>query len=180
MSQMYKAGALSNNMFSMCMAQNGGYLSIGGINNTYHSSEITYIPYYDYNRFYTVKLQDIIFNGQDLKMISYPDYYTVIDSGTTLSYLPSQLYDSVMKQFDEYCTQVNKCLGKSYTSADGVCFTLKKNINDGQFIESMPTLQFIFENNVSYYWKPDYYLYKQYTDSDASKKDYCLGFNTWR
>ena len=42
-SLMYKVGAIKENIFGLCLAQIGGYFSIGEINTTYHKEKINYV-----------------------------------------------------------------------------------------------------------------------------------------
>jgi hypothetical protein len=170
---------IPSNVFSLCFAPNGGYFSVGGINKTLHQEDnVKYISYYD-SSFYKVKLKDVIINSQDF-LINQNDYFTIIDSGTTLSYFPRKLYNDVEKQINVVCSEINRCMGDSYTAEIGICFKLKENITVLQFIESMPTLTFVFENDVKYLWKPENYLFN-YTDPASNDKrlTFCIGLTGW-
>lgn len=108
------------------------------------------------------------------------NYFTIIDSGTTISYLPKNLYSDIQKQIDYFCSQINRCMGDSFHTEIGQCYKLKENINIIQFIESMPTFTFNFENDVKYNWPPESYLfnYTEFTDNDK-RQTYCIGMNSW-
>jgi len=126
-------------------------------------------------------LKNVNINSQELSLTN-SDYFTVIDSGTTISYFPRNLYSDVERQINNFCAQINRCLGDSFITENGMCFKLKDNINYLQFVESMPSIFFKFEGDVNYEWKPRNYLYN-YTDADFSSNDYretyCLGFAGW-
>jgi len=107
------------------------------------------------------------------------EYFTVIDSGTTVSYFPRDLYNKLKQTIFEYCSQLNRCLGDSFESDMGICFRLKININYLQFRESMPSLNFIFENDLNYEWNAESYLFNN-TDPSDSKQVYCMGFISWK
>lgn len=161
----------------MCFARNGGYFSIGAVNTTYHLDEIKYLSYENTRNLYSVKLMDILINRKDTYINS--EYFTVIDSGTTVSYFPRDLYSKLKKEVNEFCSQINKCLGDSFNSDMGICFRLKTNINYLQFRESMPNLNFIFENDINYEWNPENYLFNNTEPSD-SVHTYCMGFISWK
>ncbi len=120
---------------------------------------------------------DILINRKDTYINS--EYFTVIDSGTTVSYFPRDLYSKLKKEVNEFCSQINKCLGDSFNSDMGICFRLKTNINYLQFRESMPNLNFIFENDINYEWNPENYLFNNTEPSD-SVHTYCMGFISWK
>ena len=165
-------------MFSICYAQNGGLFTIGNPSSAFNSNT-TYIDYSSGNGFYTVSLSDIMLNDQDFKISNYQNYFTIIDSGTTLSMFPDSLFNSIMGQFNEFCNFKDKCLGKRFISSEGTCFFLNIDIDYKTFMESMPIIVFVFEGQVNYNWKPDYYLYKDIPDNDKGES-YCLGFTSWR
>jgi hypothetical protein len=148
--------------------------TIGGTNSTIHKTEMATIPFYNTDNSYTVKILNIITNKNDIKMTNYPQYTTKIDSGVTLTMMPKELYSKVIENIDKYCESPNKCLGNKFNSIDGQCYRLNININSHQFIESMPIIKFIFENNVDYLWRPNDYLYKQ--DGNLNDRSaYCIG-----
>lgn len=164
-------------MFTLCFAPNGGYFSLGGINKTLHSEEIKYIPFYE-GSFYRVKLKDVVVNFKDFH-INNNDYYTVIDSGTTISYFPKNLFFDFEKQLNIYCSQIDKCLGNSYSTESGICYKLKENTSYEQFISSMPNFYFTFENNVKYVWKPESYLYLSPESEPNDTIILCIGLAGW-
>jgi hypothetical protein len=176
---LYKNSVIPNNIFSLCFAPDGGYFSVGGLNRTLHTEEeVKYIDYYDTN-FYKVKLKDVIVNSVDFS-VNENEYFTIIDSGTTLSYFPKKLYTEFEKQINVVCSEINRCLGDSFTAEVGICYKLKENVSVLQFVESMPTFSFIFENNTTYYWKPQNYLFN-YTDSASNdnRMTLCIGLTGW-
>ncbi len=177
----YSNKLIDHNVFTLCFAPNGGYFSVGGVNRTYHNEEVKYIPFYSNSGFYKVKLNDVIVNSKHFE-IKENEYYTVIDSGTTISYFPRELYKNVEKQINEFCSQINRCLGDSYKTDAGLCFKLKDNVNISQFIESMPKFTFIFEGKVKYDWKPENYLYNytEFADNPSEGETFCIGLTSWQ
>lgn len=176
---LYKNSVIPNNIFSLCFAPDGGYFSVGGLNRTLHTEdEVKFIDYSDSN-FYKVKLKDVTVNTVDFS-VNGNEYFTIIDSGTTLSYFPKKLYTEIEKQINVVCSEINRCLGDSFTAEVGICYKLKENVSVLQFIESMPTISFVFENNTKYFWKPKNYLFN-YTDSASNdnRMTLCIGLTGW-
>jgi hypothetical protein len=181
---LYDKGLITTNKFSLCFAKNGGYFTIGEINATYHNQNdnIKYIPYENKRNLYAIKLNDIQVNKKD-NFIS-NEYFTIIDSGTTVSYIPLELYDKIKLQIREFCSKdndnnnKNKCLGDINESEMGICFKLNSNVEYSKFEESMPNLNFVFENNVTYDWNPGSYLFNN-TETYDRIQSYCMGFIKW-
>jgi len=124
-----------------------------------------------------VKLLDVLVNKKDTFIAQ--EYFTVIDSGTTVSYFPRDLYNKLKTKVNEFCSQLNRCLGDSFEADMGICFRLKTNINYLQFRESMPSLNFVFEDSVNYDWNPEGYLFNN-TDPTDTLQTYCMGFISWK
>lgn len=127
--------------------------------------------------FHKISLSDIIIED---KVFDVPkSYFTIIDSGTTISYFPNELYKNIMQKVNEYCSRINKCLGDSHKTDIGQCFRLKENINFNQFVESMPTITFQFGNDINFDWKPENYLFNN-TEMYDESLNLCMGFIGWR
>lgn len=172
---LYDNQIIPHYVFSLCLAQNGGYFSVGGLNTTLHNEEVKYLSYGDptnKNKF-LVNLQSIRIDSTFISV----NKNALIDSGTTLTYVPEDMYNKIENTIKNFCSQENRCMGDIYTKNNlGLCFKLRKNINTVQFLESMPTLTFTFDENVTYDWKPQNYIYN---NTNVDKKDnilnYCIG-----
>lgn len=176
---LYKKGVINHKSFSLCLANNGGYFSVGGVNKTNHLEDIQYINFIK-GSYYKVQLNNILINKNNIAIPKDP-YFTIIDSGTTVSYFPNKIYNDLIKRTNEYCSKLNKCLGDNFTHKDfGSCYKVKDNISTTQFIESMPEYMFEFEDGVKYKWTADSYLFN-ITDPDSHdpRLTYCLGYVGW-
>jgi hypothetical protein len=179
-STLYSLSRIPHNVFSLCFAGNGGYFSLGGLNTTRHLEEIKYIPYVESSS-YTVKLHGIKVDDQEIKNVNFLNYGALIDSGTTISYLPSKIFSELEKGINSFCTKTNRCMGASKSIKDFQnCYQLNENINFVQFTESMPILTFEFANKTFYHLKPQNYLfdYRDYS-GDSSEPVFCLGIVPW-
>jgi hypothetical protein len=177
MALLRKNKAIDQYVFSICMAPDGGYFSLGGINSTLHDGQIKYIPLLT-DMYHKVDLLNIKVDNNTAINIS-RSYYTIIDSGTTISYFPEPLVKSIMDKFNQFCAQPSKCLGDSHTTEIGECYKVKNGLSYDQFKESMPEITFSFRNNTEYTWSPEAYLFNN-TRSTDSYQTYCTGFTGWK
>lgn len=201
---LYKKNLISKEIFSICFDLYGGYISFGSINSTLHLSNITYYSYIKQNSFYSLTFKSMSINGsykvvseQDLnnKSNSNNSIAAILDSGSSLSYLPKMLFNKFIDKLNFYCSKIENCLADKYvTDETGICFSLKKSINFNKFIMSMPIIEFKFsnsndniidsdsyqENNFIYYWKPENYLYNATTKQiDQTRDTFCIGILNW-
>jgi hypothetical protein len=174
---LYSAGLIQSPTFSICLALNGGYMSLGDVDKSRHKEPIKYTPIYD-SVLYSVKLENISIFGQALEISN--QLYTVLDSGTTISYFPSEIFIQISNLLELFCSQSDKCIGvaQKKISEKGICFLLEKNINDNEFISSLPYIFFTFENNLKYNWTPENYIYNKTNVNDEQLK-FCMGFISW-
>ena len=103
-------------------------------------------------------------------------YFTVIDSGTTLTIFPYYLKERFISKFATYCKK-NDC-GINYNS--GSCFNLKSGVNLEDLNNKLPTISFIFsstdktnKNHVQINWYPSNYI----TPNEINSSNYCLGIS---
>jgi hypothetical protein len=177
MAIMKKDKAIGKNVFSICMARNGGYFSVGGVNTTMHMGKVKYIPVVT-DLYYKINLLTMAINSTNIDISS--SYYTIIDSGTTMTYFPEPVAKELTNVFDRYCLKPGKCIGDSHMTELGQCYKLnKKNITYSKFLKSMPDIKFTFVNNTEFIWRPDAYLFNTTTSTDTYQT-YCSGFTSWR
>lgn len=102
-------------------------------------------------------------------------YYSVIDSGTTLTYFPSKIYNDFENYFKDYCNK-NECKG----NLKGICLTPKSGYSWDDFYTSLPEIFFFLKDQSNDYvkviWKPIDYLIV----SETNKSDLCVGITKWR
>jgi hypothetical protein len=176
MALLRKNGAIDKYLFTICMAQDGGYFSLGGVNSTLHTGDVRYIPLLT-DMYHRIELMGMEVDNSTIDISK--SYYTIIDSGTTISYFPEPLVKSVMEKIDHYCAQPDKCLGDPHMTEIGQCYKVKSNVTASQFKESMPEIKFVFRNNIEYYWKPEAYLFNNTRLTDKYQT-YCTGFTGWK
>ena len=171
--RLYKSNIISENIFSICLKHNNsGYLSFGEVVTDCHLSEdINYIPFIidEEEKYYKVKIDSfeigdskIDFNGE-----------AIIDSTASLSSFPSKLFNLIVKEFDNKCSE-DVC-GKLVKNKNfGLCAIFK---NETIMINSIANWSDININfgEYKFIWKSlNYWM-------DLSSENYlraCLGFES--
>ena len=177
-SLLYNLKVIKKNIFSLCFGLEGGYMSLGDIDKTYHNSEkIDYIPLLNSTEFYYINVHYIKLNNE--KKITTTQMTAYIDSGSTFTILPRNYYKLLIKEFDKLCTDKkdrNRC-GKfrkiehlGYCSSFDSRESLFKAVN-----KYWPSLTLKLDNHTHYIWKPiNYYYY--YINGTHRKA--CIGFKS--
>ena len=103
------------------------------------------------------------------------DYFTIIDSGTTITYFPSELYKQVIEKLKQNCNKNDKekCLGYMHYESGDLCIDQRYDVNLQNFLDSFPSLILKFSENSEISWKPQDYLVL------LKDKTFCIGINEW-
>eukprot|EP00933_Yihiella_yeosuensis_P066225 TRINITY_DN7039_c0_g1_i1.p1 TRINITY_DN7039_c0_g1~~TRINITY_DN7039_c0_g1_i1.p1 ORF type:complete len:544 (+),score=61.57 TRINITY_DN7039_c0_g1_i1:86-1633(+) len=151
---------INQDVFSLCFAEWGGRLTVGGYNQSYHAagSKIDYVPLQTKSGFYKVALSGMVAGG--VKITS-GFGSTMIDSGTTYSYFSANVYNSLKRGIEEACT------GKKCGATRSVDCWLLEKAND---LSKFPTIQVSF-GNVQTSWVAKGYLYRK-----GSSNRWCYSF----
>jgi hypothetical protein len=175
--QLYSEGIIDSPIFSICLGLNGGFITLGNGNQSSQTESAKFTPIYD-KMFYSVKLENIIILGQALQINN--EIFTVLDSGTTISYFPSDIFNRITNLIELFCSQNDKCIGVSYKkfSERGICFVLDKNSLESEFIRTLPDIILTFENNLQYKWTAENYIFNM-TSLIHEQLKFCMGFVSW-
>ena len=176
---LYNLKIIKKNVFSLCFSLRGGYMSLGEIDKTYHKGkEIGYVPLLPSDIFYMIKIKDITI-GNNKEKIYGKNTVAIIDTGNTISYFPSKIYESLIKEFNNYCkNKTGKCGNFTFEPNLGYCATFKDRESLFRAIYNhWPNITLYLDNNTKYIWKPInyYYYYFQLITRKA-----CLGFNSYK
>ena len=176
-SVMDKVGAIKENIFSLCLAQVGGYFSIGEINTTYHKEKISYFNMEKNSFFYSLNVNNIFVNNKKLEKFKTNKFSFIIDSGTTISYFPDEIFNEIVNNVKVICNSFEdkKGCGKyQYDKDFGPCFSFENTIKlENAIYHFWPNISFIF-NDYIYKWTPDEYVFN---DTNKDKVRGCMGFN---
>ena len=175
-SLLYNLKIINKNIFSLCFGLEGGYMSIGEIDTSYHMpKQINYVPLENSDQ-YSISINGIqIGKNNNEKM----NISAMIDSGTTLTYLPKGLYKNFIKQFEQTCINkkgINMCGNFQKDDSFGLCASFENQKSMLNAINSnWPIITLELSNNFKYSWNPINYYYAK-----SDMKTACIGFMRYR
>ena len=110
---LFSAGLPKN--FSLCLTTNTGELHLGGYDDSYAGSAISWLPL-DLNSVqYAVQLSGVQFDSSTIAQSSAPAYFS---SGMTFSYFPKPVYDSLVASIRAYCPSCPNVFGAAFVNAN--------------------------------------------------------------
>eukprot|EP00913_Durusdinium_trenchii_P006905 g6495.t1 len=133
---------INADIFTMCIADSGGRLTVGGLNESDHRGEVKYIKMRLSGGFFNVYLQAVSIAGSAAAGFG----TTIIDSGTTWTYFGSRPYRAIRKGIEENL-QFN-------------CGIQRGNCWEASDLSGFPDLQMDFDG-VDVRWVPRAYLYRK-------------------
>jgi len=170
--QLVGSGAMADS-FSLCyggMEDGGGAMILGAIpplpDMVFTPSDPTRSNYYN------LPLKEIQVQGVPLKVdasIFDKKYGTVLDSGTTYAYLPSQAFDAFEEAVIQQLGSLQAVDGPDPTYHD-ICYA-GAGTDPGELYKHFPSVDFVFDNNMMMTLAPENYLFKHTKIPGA----YCLG-----
>lgn len=105
---------VKHDVFSLCTAQNGGTLILGGSSNDFYEGELQYVPmiHGTVKHFYDIAIKEVRIGGEKVKVPSFSD--AIVDSGTTVMVITPNAYNAIKAHFqDNYCDVPGLCVSKS-------------------------------------------------------------------
>ncbi|XP_059295359.1 aspartic proteinase 36-like [Lycium ferocissimum] len=162
------AHGVSPNVFSHCLkGEGGGILVLGEILNP----SMVYTPLVPATAHYNVNLQSITVNGKILPIdraafASSSDRGTIIDSGTTLAYLPTEAYDALVSAIAAAASP----LARPIKSGERSCYLVSSSVED-----MFPPVSLNFAGDVSMQVRRADYLYRMGSSEGAAM--WCVLFD---
>jgi len=153
--QLYKDRKhIREHIFSICLAEWGGMLAVGGFNVSYHTGPMQWIKMLTSSSsgmgYYNVHLTGMQVDGKPV-LASFGS--AIIDSGTTYTYMGSMAYNALKGAIMTYCKGHNCCGGDCPQST---CW----NLASAKVLDNFPDVQVIF-GNVKTTWVPSAYMYRR-------------------
>ena len=172
-SMMYRKQFIPQNLFSLCLDNEGGYLSLGNIYTKYHiCTEIEYIDYNPTKESYEIKTEKIQIKDIEIKS----EYISIINSGSTITYFPEQVFNEISYAFFSICSEYNgQCGELKRIEGYGICSDFKNTdiyFNATRYIFPLIKIKF---NNYEFIWKPKNYVLNF---PFKNKIRACLGIDT--
>ena len=102
----------------MCLGKDGGYMQMGGydkwkhIGDTEEEKELKWMKMLYANADFKVPLRGIMMNDHLIETDKIKRAF--IDSGTTFTYVPTNIYNAIKLHFEWFCSidEKNHCKGK--------------------------------------------------------------------
>lgn len=125
------------------------------------------------NEFYKVDV--VSFKIENNEFFLKKEYFTIIDSGTTVTYLPRDLFKQVIDRLKQDCNKNDndKCLGYMHYESGDLCIDQRYDISLDKFFNSFSTIKIKFNSEIEISWKPENYLVF------LKERTYCIGINDW-
>jgi len=136
-----------NNIFGVCIMQDNGTMSIGGVDELLYSNWLGYSPIDRTSGYYGIKTTDVQISGMSIGLkesvynLAGP---SLIDSGTFSEVFPTEVYNKINQIINATCPSsslVGVC-NMSYENSlfNGVCF----DMTEGE-IDAFPTISVVFD-----------------------------------
>ncbi|KAK6587755.1 AT hook motif [Cryptosporidium xiaoi] len=161
-------GTSSKNMvISLCLLVDGGTMNIGEFNEEIiegnqtrdinKENNIYWIPLVTPSNFYNIYFEEIILNTENNDEKVYRDKISaIIDVGSTFTYLPKKLFNSLINKFSQICNRTNNI------ELD-VCIILNNSFcwkNLSKIYNTLPVIKIKFRGqNQIINWEYQSYLY---------------------
>jgi hypothetical protein len=169
-------------IFSICLADWGGRLTVGGYDTAYHREADMHAPGHCSKRrpctgdgvqwidmtashYYFIFPQGMSLAGQPVASGPRDFGVTVVDSGTTFTYLPLPIFQSIVAHLTHYCTHHNGCgatqepvAGSGLQGPGAHCWRLA---NPAEGPIHFPTIKFQFARGIDVDWDAKGYLHQR-------------------
>ena len=167
---MHNMNLTNKNIFSLCLDDDGGYLSLGDIDRKYHLyPDINYVNLSSNNDLYELEINKFFVGSFEINN----KYISIIDTSSTISYFPKDLFNMILAGLFYECIDKDEECGKiKRIEGYGICAEFNNsNETNNAIYSSFPLIKIVF-NDYEFNWKPkNYYL------NSTSKVKYrvCLG-----
>lgn len=172
-----KLKIVNKNLFSLCFGLEGGYMSLGEIDKTYHKAKkINYVPLLPTNNLYSFHIHafQVGKNKKEKNKV-----VTYIDTTRAYSFFPNKIFKSIYNQIIKLCKDKkgkNICGKFEYDSQLGYCVSYSSRESLFKSVKGFwPNITFYLHNNTAYFMKGINYYYYYFHGEDRKA---CLGFKS--
>jgi len=143
---------VESRIFAICLAEWGGRLVVGGANESYHTGPVQWTGLEIWS--YRVQLSSMAIAG---KTLSTSYRRTVIDSGTTFTYMATGPYHALRDGIESFCRRHNSCGAQR----SGTCWNVP-DLYKG--LERFPVVDVYF-GSVKTTWDARAYMHRKHTST---------------
>lgn len=176
-SLLFNSKVINKNIFSLCFGLEGGYMSLGEIDTTYHASKtINYVPLIKNSNF-VININSFLIGNKE-KIGN--NIVGMIDTGSPITYLPKNINNKLFDEFTKFCKDKkgnNKCGNFQIEGQIGYCAPfVDRELLIKTVKENWPVITLELGKNIEYIWNPiNYYYYIR----EKKVHKACLGFNSY-
>ncbi|CAN0020703.1 unnamed protein product, partial [Heterosigma akashiwo] len=165
---LHKAGAIAHNNFALCFNEEGGVMSLGGVDTRLHDSPMQFVPLLTQNTgWFTVSLKEIHVGGEKLN-VDASNYNsgkgTIVDSGATGTYLNNRVDNEFRAKWHAAAVQNLGNSAPIYYHYYMQILTGKSMALTAAQVAALPSITYIFENGVEVVVRPESYMEKTGTN----------------
>jgi hypothetical protein len=158
----FKSSGVQKKLFTMCLSEWGGKLTVGGLNQSFHRNEgvpssITYLPM-QLSSYYAISLETFKVGSQKIGGSKTAFGRTIVDSGTTYTYLPPKIYSALRNAITQACNG-----GKCGSPSGRNCWRTDS-------LKGFPTIIVVISGTDTN-WYPKSYLFRK-----GRGNTWCFGF----
>ena len=167
---LYNLNITKKNIFSICLGNMGGYLSLGYVTRRYHTSKIIkFIELLKSDNSYKFEVNSFEVGNVRKYVIKAT---AILDSTNPISYFPNNIFQKMLYEFEDYCNDSKKpkCSTFYYNSEYGYCTNFENEQEMNIHVKLWPYIFFTFDT-VMFFWNPKDYFYR------ANDTKACLGIN---
>lgn len=166
---LHAAGKLHSNQFALCLASQGGVFTVGGYDSALHDSELNWGTLTDTSSvYYDVSIKNMQAGEHSITTT----HAAIIDSGTSFTYVASNLYSGLLSGITSFCSKSGKCIGTQvHVAGEDLCYRLSQESD----IDTFPTVIIAIggaDGNVDIRVPPS----QVFVNMDWDGTAYCLGF----
>jgi hypothetical protein len=146
--KMFTVGAIPRNAFALCFSRLGGHLSLGGTPTHHHLEPMRYSNITQNQGWYTLAVEqvtvgDMIIVNENNSHVFAEGRGTILDSGTTDTFLPLAIADS---------------LANAWRKWSGLEYSNQARFYSVQEFDLLPDISFILSGNVTLIMTPESYM----------------------
>jgi hypothetical protein len=173
--QNHYSSTRENYSFSICLAEDGGVFTIGGLNKQLHKNiNGINIRYRKNANTYSLNVTGIYIGDTNLNLTKEElgeGYGVFIDSGATFTYFPHNHYTTIISLFENICLSLG-C--HSYESISTRCYIFPRSTyNLSDQLNKFPNITLSANRDDKLYWSPHQYFYGK----NISNREVCLQFS---
>jgi hypothetical protein len=123
---LWSSEKIAKKIFSLCLNFNGGAMTFGIIETRLHTQPIQWAQL-NAAGFYVVNVVGWALSGADMDANGFNSPHTIVDSGTTFTYVPSNAFRAIQAHINDFCSKPGNCKGSTRSvSGESLCYSIAR------------------------------------------------------